>query len=406
MLRTTYKQIASRTEGKLQKAPDARNELFLEMARYGLRCFEGEESVCWLGFNFPIEIPLAFGYVPFYPEIAPAQLAGADLSSTMVEITERKFSNLFCCSFHRCSWGAASEGIWPKPAAIAGISNVCDGQVKLFQLLGRLNGIKPILVELPNEPTEAATNYVELQLRQMIAEFEELKGEKLDKEKLREVIQTSNRARRGLMKINELRKQVPCPFHGARALNSLYIAVTLMWATPRIPQLFEQAAQEIEEGSQRGAEGEERFRLLLLASYPTYKTLFFDCLEKEMGAFVVMDEMANVYWDELDEENPIRSLAYKTLQQPVCGTVEKRAYWTCKLAQDYKVDGVIHVSHWGCRQTTGGVGVLRERLAEIGIPFLNVDLDLVDPRAYSPGQLKTRLQSFIEMLGDRQASRV
>ena len=405
MLKKVYEQIASRMEARIQKVPDARDELILEMARYGLRFFEGKEPVCWLGFNFPIEIPLAFGYLPFYPELAPAQLAAADLSSTMVEVTERKFSNLFCCSFHRCSRGAAVEGIWPKPAAIVGISNVCDGQVELWQIFGRMFQIEPHLVELPPEPTETAVDYVEFQLRGLIARLEELKGEKLAEEKLREVIRASNRARRGLMEINELRKQVPCPFHGARALNSMYASITQIWGIPRLSQLYEKLAQEIEEKSQSGTEGDERFRLLLLITYPAYRTLFFDCLEREMDAIIVMDEISNVYWDELDEENPIRSLAYKTLQQPICGTIKKRVYWACRLAQEYKIDGVIHVSHWGCRHTSGGVGVLRERLAEIDIPFLNIDLDLIDPRAYSPGQLKTRLQSFVEMLSDREVSK-
>ena len=406
MLKTVYEQIISRVGARAQEAPDARDELILEVARNGLRCLEGKDPVCWIGFNFPIEIPLALGYVPFYPEIAPGQLAGADSCSPLVDVAERKFSNLFCCSFHRCSMGAMSEGIWPQPAAIVGVSNVCDGQVKLLQLFGQMKGIKPIIVELPTEVSESAVDYVELQLKELIAELEELKGEKLDDEKLREVIRSSNRSQRGLMRINELRRQIPCPLHGTRALNSIYASMVQIWATPRIPQLYEQLAREIEEKGQIG-EGKERFRLFLLVSYPTYKTLFFDCLEKEMGAIIVMDEMSNVYyWDELDEKNPVRSLAYKALRHPISGMIEKRVYWACKLAQDYKVDGAIHMSHWGCRQTTGGVGVLRESLAEIGIPLLNIDLDLIDSRAYSPGQLKTRLQSFAEMLGDRKGSAV
>ena len=44
--------------------------------------------------------------------------------------------------------------------------------------------------------------------------------------------------------------------------------------------------------------------------------------------------------------------------------------------------------------------------AEIDIPFLNVDLDIVDPHTYSPGQIKTRLQSFVEMSSERQASEI
>jgi len=404
MLRKVYEQITSLLEDRVQDTPDARYELILELARIGLKCFEGKEPVCWLGVNFPIEIPLALGYLPFYPEIAPAQLASVNLSAELIEAEERISSNLFCCSFHRCSHAAVD--FWPKPAAIVGTSNICDGQVKLFQLLGRRYDIKPILVEFPIEATEDAVDYVESQLRQVIAQLEDLKGEKLDEQKLKNVIQTANQARQGIVRINELRKQVPCLLHGARAFNAINTSLVQIWATSRLPQLYEQLIKETEERRQRGNDEGERFRLFLMVGYPSYKTLFLDCLEKELGAIVVMDEMSNAYWDDIDEANPIRGLAYKTLHHPLCGTIEKRAERACRLSQDYKIDGVIHVSHWGCRQTSGGVGVLRERLAEIDIPFLNVDLDIVDPRTYSPGQLKTRLQGFVEMLSDRQASEI
>ena len=51
---------------------------------------------------------------------------------------------------------------------------------------------------------------------------------------------------------------------------------------------------------------------------------------------------------------------------------------------------------------SGGVGVLRESFENIGIPLMNLDVDLVDPRSYSAGQIYTRIQGFTEMLSQRR----
>ena len=64
-----------------------------------------------------------------------------------------------------------------------------------------------------------------------------------------------------------------------------------------------------------------------------------------------------------------------------------------------RVDGVIHFSHWGCRQSNGGVRLIKDTVMEYGIPFLNLDGDCIDERNYSKGQYLTRLEGFMEIIG-------
>jgi benzoyl-CoA reductase/2-hydroxyglutaryl-CoA dehydratase subunit BcrC/BadD/HgdB len=65
------------------------------------------------------------------------------------------------------------------------------------------------------------------------------------------------------------------------------------------------------------------------------------------------------------------------------------------------VDGVINPCHWGCRQGTGARGLVTEGLKQIGVPVLNLEVDCADPRNFAEGQLKTRLEAFVEMLTSR-----
>ena len=402
MLKKVCNDLVLRLEAETKEVPDGKKEIVLAWAKNGLECFKGDKPVCWLGYNCPIEIPLALGYLPFYPELAPGMLAGFNLSSGLAEMAETRFFNMFCCTFHRCSFGAASKGIWPKPAAILGLSNICDGQVKLLNLFGDMFGVKPLILETPLKIGEKDVNYLEQQLRDLIPPLEDSSGQQFTEEKLKETVRISNQTRKALLRIDELRKHSPSPYHGASAMNGLYVLVTQLWGMPQTLGLLENLIREIEENETKGISDGEKFRLILMVTTPTYKTEIYNLLEKKMKANFVVAELTNVVWEEIDEQNPFQGLARKLISHPIAGTVDKRVDWALTASRDYNVDGVIHFSHWGCRQTSGGVGVLREKLEGAGIPFMNLDVDLIDPRSFSWGQVSTRLEGFIEMLDQRK----
>jgi benzoyl-CoA reductase/2-hydroxyglutaryl-CoA dehydratase subunit BcrC/BadD/HgdB len=64
------------------------------------------------------------------------------------------------------------------------------------------------------------------------------------------------------------------------------------------------------------------------------------------------------------------------------------------------VDGAINPTQWGCRQGSGARGLISDALRSDGVPVLNLEVDCVDPRSFAEGQLKTRLEAFVEMLSN------
>jgi len=72
-----------------------------------------------------------------------------------------------------------------------------------------------------------------------------------------------------------------------------------------------------------------------------------------------------------------------------------------KLAKDYKIDCAINPCNRGCRQGTGSRGLITEGLKEIGVPVLNLEVDCIDHRTFADGQIKTRMEAFLEMLDSR-----
>ena len=73
-----------------------------------------------------------------------------------------------------------------------------------------------------------------------------------------------------------------------------------------------------------------------------------------------------------------------------------------ELAQDLQSDGVINFCHWGCKQSSGGVMLLKEELDKKDIPLLILDGDGMDRRNSHDGQIRTRFEAFLEVLKQRK----
>ena len=141
----------------------------------------------------------------------------------------------------------------------------------------------------------------------------------------------------------------------------------------------------------QGAVREEKFRLLWLHYIkPYYPNEIISFLESQ-GAAIVFGEANHVYWGPLDPARPFESLAAKMLANPSGGPLERRASLALEFVDRYNIDGVIHFSHWGCRQSCGGEYVIRDMMRKKGVPMLVLDGDGADSRNYSKEQ--TRLEA-------------
>jgi benzoyl-CoA reductase/2-hydroxyglutaryl-CoA dehydratase subunit BcrC/BadD/HgdB len=66
-----------------------------------------------------------------------------------------------------------------------------------------------------------------------------------------------------------------------------------------------------------------------------------------------------------------------------------------RLAKEYQVDGVVHYNLQFCHTYANEAIRMEQRLEKEGIPLLRVETDYSDEDA---GQLKTRIEAFLEML--------
>ncbi|MCL6450215.1 MAG: 2-hydroxyacyl-CoA dehydratase family protein [Acetobacteraceae bacterium] len=379
------------------------------MVRHGLQLTRRAYSrrfrrrTVWTNVFFPTELAYALDLVPFSPEVASASAAALGLDRFLLSTAEGRWYSSDACSFHRCALGGAIAGLTPEPAALAVCGAICDGVPKLFERASEIYRRPFRLVHVPCRPSVQAQEYLAGELEDLYLWLARATGAEPRADRLREALDLSNRARAHMLEVLSYRQSRPCPLNGGVALGYLY-PLFLAQGSPGAVEVYgtlaRELAQRVREG--RGALTQERYRILWLHLKPFYPSRLFTILEEELGAVVVCEEMTQVYWEELDLSRPFFSLAGKVLSHFQQGPAQRRAEAVVEAALRFKVDGAVHFSHWGCRQSTGGVRVVKDALAAVGVPLLDLGGDCVDSSAYSEEQARTRLSAFVEMLEARR----
>ena len=362
--------------------------------------WQREGLVVWGNVFAPFEMLYGLGVVSCHPETLAALAAKIGFGGQAVTCAETCGYSSDICSFYRCAMGLTIDGLIPRPDMIVSASYLCDGAVKFFHNISKFYGCEYYLLDVPYHNTARARKYLASQLKELASLLAEKQGKPLDLDKLAEALRLSNEAREYNLKINELRCAVPCPLSGSDALSYILDMQFFSFGSEAGVRFFKTLYAELKAkvDSGQGAVNEEKYRLLWLHQIrPYYPNKIISHLE-EMGASVCFGEANHVYWEPLDVSHPFESLAAKIMANPGVGPLERRSNLALELAERYSVNGVIHFSHWGCRQSCGGEYVIRDLMRKKGMPMLILNGDGADSRNYSEEQTKMRLDAFLEML--------
>ena len=86
------------------------------------------------------------------------------------------------------------------------------------------------------------------------------------------------------------------------------------------------------------------------------------------------------------------------LSHPLNGPIKNRVDAIVKMTEEYKIDGAILFSHWGCRHSNGSARILKDALKQRGVLMLILDGDCLNKNNSSTGQIITRLEGFMEIM--------
>jgi len=363
-----------------------RNKELLEWKGRGGKVFG------WLCTYVPEEIIHAAG-------ILPIRIVGYSRETDLDDGNAYMYVNN--CSFSRSCLQMGIRGDYDFLDGVVG-GSTCDGARRLFDLW-RQYVRTPFdhVLTVPRKYTERAHALYHREVLDFKEQLEKYIGVGISDEALRDSVRLYNEARELLRALYELRKHDKPPISGAETLEVLN-------ASFRMPkEIFNCWLKELLDeisAANRGYTG--RVRLMLVGSVLTNPE-FVKFIE-DQGGLVVTDELCTStrYWGDpvvLEESRPLtEAISRRYLNNFPCARMlpsEERFNRIVKAALEFRVDGVISETIRYCVPYAHDLPLLRKRLAEYDIPVLALDIEY---GTSGSGQIRTRVQAFIEMLEARR----
>jgi len=311
--------------------------------------------------------------------------------------TADSYLGLFNCSYTRAMLETILEN---EPGWMDGFvfTAGCDHLRRLYDnLVHAANPPFCKILGLPYKSHDDAREWYYGELGQLRDALEERFGLSAGDEELRGAIEACNENRRLLSSLNLLRKGDNPPITGEDMQRILIASFSLPKSVVN-PAL----AGWIEEMGGTGLNREFRARVLLMGSQlddPDYVRVI-----EEAGALVVADGycFGSLQYEHAvgNDPDPLRAIAHRYLEKIPCPRMfdayPERYKRIVEVVRDFGVQGIIIQTMKFC--DTWGIesNVFLNNLREEGLPVLRLE------REYAlggVGQMKTRIQAFLEAMG-------
>ena len=296
--------------------------------------------------------------------------------------------------------------------------------MKWFELLREEYGCPTVFLHVPYQAdgrqTPEGRAYVARQIRkELIPALEKITGQRYDEERLRENLERSAASEEDLVAVLESARLDPSPIDAY--FGAVYYVGPIFSAfrgTPEGAAYYRALRTEVEDRASRrlgpetpsGRLDRQKYRLVIEG--PPNWTHFRDFwrMFSDEGAVTVASTYTKVggtydFGFRHDAADPIGTMAdycsgcYTNLSLP------ERVAMLARYAREYRADGFLIHSVKSCNSFSAGqLTILREVEKRTGIPGGFLESDLVDPRYFSPANLKNRLESYFQMLDARRSS--
>jgi len=373
------------------------------------------KKVAWCSNNIPSEILEAMDITAVYLENYATVCASKRLSSAFCQAGERAGFSQDLCGYARILMGYLAGGDDLPEAPYGGLAEAdflivnsysCDSRMGWFTTMARTLDRPVYVLDSPYQPEGGCADpdnvvYSESQLRGLIAFLEEHTGTRLDPARLRKRLELAARANDIQVEIYQMRKHVPSPMSAGDAYTVVWPGMYLT-GTEECDRFYDQLRAEMRERIENkiGIVPEEKLRLMWSGLPFWYNMALMNYFEEKGGVVAI----ENAFFRQQpsmpsQDEDPVRDMALRsTLRRGYAGGIGERIELTVDIAREYSIDGVILSYNPSCRLFYILQPALKNALDRAGIPTLALECDMADERTYSEGQVKTRLDAFMERL--------
>ncbi|MFA9397310.1 MAG: 2-hydroxyacyl-CoA dehydratase subunit D [Clostridiaceae bacterium] len=365
------------------------NKICLE---YMLEGLNSKNDVAWVNLFFPCEILDVFGINPLLIEAYSSFLTGLKCENSFIDYADKNGIADTLCSYHRGFIGAGLANVLKKPLFSASTTTICDGYINSFKLLSNKYSIPNYILDIPYNLNEENIIYVENQIKNLVKNLEISLNKKFDEDKLKHIIKKENQTNRYRREyLNSLKtKHLP-----STLTLEMYMMFTshIFIGRDKTNIFYKMLSDEIKTAKDRTS-----CNILWIHNIPFYHKTLKEYFNQNENYNILTMDLNYDYYDEMDYKRPYRALAIKSIANHSNGNFNRKLASIDKIIDATAPEGIINFSNWGCKQSSGGVYLLKDFATKKGIPFLNLDGDGVDRRNSHDGQVRTRLEAFFEII--------
>jgi len=256
-----------------------------------------------------------------------------------------------------------------------------------------------------NEHKKLSYDYMRGEIEAFIKKMEELTGKKVDPEQLRQEFILENKLRTVLREISSFALLEPSPVSSLDLILCIFISSDWLGdpeATLQVLTRIRDCARKRIAKKIPGYNVQPNPVRILITGIAWGDIGLYSIVD-ELGGLVVGSEcVLNLYYEDIDTEgDPIDVLTRRFLAVPYTLPAQERAEWTVEnVRKAQNVEGVVFNCNFGCNYQAAEARMVSDILKkEGGIPCIITDSDL--PKE-NRGQMRTRLEAFIEMLRNKR----
>lgn len=408
--------MEKKSPGKRLESAGKLKTIGFEYYKDSLMAKQQGQPVAWVTSGFPVELVYAMDVFPFYPENYGTLCGSRKVSGELCQMAEARGYSQDLCSYARCTMGSVFENAGPLPSLpapdmVLTARNICHTVIKWWEAVARHYGCPLFVLDTPfvqGNLTDHQVRFVRGQLLELVEFLERHTGRKFDMDKFMEVISLANEGVSLWREIQTLRKASPCPLSALDMFTGMFPIVTLRGTRTCVDfyrEMRDELADRVESGV--GVLEEDKFRLMWDNIAIWYNFQFYDYIHSRGGVFVgeTYTSAWGVYqFDESSSGDVFDSMARSYSKALLNIDLDLRFGQMADMIREYNVDGLILHSNRSCKTySLGQLGLARRVQNELGVPALLIEADMTDPRAFAEEATRTRVEAFLELLGERKS---
>lgn len=330
--------------------------------------------------------------------------AGAEVGSDEAE----KYIPRNTCALIKAFMGFKVAGLCPyvQTADLIVGETTCDGKKKAYETFNEVTNGKVFVMEIPHKKDADGRKLWANEVKRFAKKLEELTGKTITIEKLKEAAKTVNAKRKALQRLSALRAADPSPISGLDALlvNQVAFYDDPIRFTAKVNELCDELEQRVKAHSGVAVKGTPR--ILISGSPMAIPNWKLHAIIEGSGASVVGEESCvgeRNFRTSLDEN-------FSTIEDGMAKISERYMTINCAcftpnverltdiedMSKELKADGIVHYALQFCTPYMMESFKVKKTADQMKMPFLRIETDY---SMEDMGQLKTRVEAFLEMIG-------